>query len=357
MKPRGLLGLISAVAVLSIVVGGAVLLQRQSGPSVDSQPPTTLAPEGAQASAVNPPEAAMIDVAVATLWAEPGQARPLDQPSLTNPVDVKRWLSSMNDSSKRWLVDKLVTQVLYGEKVTVIEQRGEWSRIVVPSQPSTLDPRGYPGWLPSVQLAGDDGPTTRPRVVVTKPTTALREADNADKAIMELSYNTTLPVIAVGGQWITVARPHGGKGLVAASDVEMIGRTRKTPTGPDLVKGAQAFSGLPYLWAGNSSAGFDCSGLTSTVFAAHGIVIPRDADEQAAAGTPVDRAHLEPGDLLFFAGDNGKGAIHHVSMYVGDGQMIQSPATGRTVETVPVDTPALAREFWGARRFLPPPSR
>jgi cell wall-associated NlpC family hydrolase len=71
------------------------------------------------------------------------------------------------------------------------------------------------------------------------------------------------------------------------------------------------------------------------------------------AGTPVDPSQLEPGDLLFYAYDGGQGEIHHVSMYVGGGMMIQSPATGRTVETVPVDSAPYASELWGARRYLP----
>lgn len=353
MGRRWLLLLLTIVAALSIIAGGAVLLQRQKT-NTAAPDPTTSAPEPVSAI-VEPPEPMVIDVAVATLWLEPHQARPLDQPSLTNPVDIKRWIASMDVVSKRWLVDKLATQALYGDRVSLIERRGDWSRVVVPGQPSSLDSRGYPGWMPSVQLAKDEGPSTRPRVVVVKPTTQLREVDDSDKTIMELSYNTTLPVIAVGGPWITVARPNDGMGLVAASDVEMINRSRRAPTGADLVKSAQLFSGLPYLWGGNSSAGFDCSGFTSTIYGAHGVVIPRDADDQAAQGTPVDRTRLEPGDLLFFAQDNGRGAIHHVAMYVGDNQMIQSPQTGRTVETVPVDS--MAREFWGARRYLPATNR
>lgn len=350
MSRRWLLVLLTVVAGLSVIAGGIVLLQRQGSRSTASDSTTTV-PARVEPTIVDPPEAWVIDVAVATLWAEPTSARPVDQPSTTNPVDIKRWIASMNDTAKRGLVDRVVTQVLYGERVTVVERRGEWTKVVVPSQPSSLDSRGYPGWLPTTQLAKDEGPTTRPKAVVIKPTTPLRDADDSDKTVMELSYNTTLPVIAMGGPWVTVARPNDGKGLVAAADVELINRSRRSPTGADLVSSAQMFSGLPYLWGGNSSAGFDCSGFTSTIYGAHGVVIPRDADDQAASGTPVDRAGLQPGDLLFFAEDNGRGVIHHVAMYVGNNQMIQSPAAGRTVETVPVDS--LAREFWGARRYLP----
>jgi cell wall-associated NlpC family hydrolase len=145
--------------------------------------------------------------------------------------------------------------------------------------------------------------------------------------------------------------------VLAAGDVVVQGGAPPAPTGAELVRSAQLFAGLPYLWAGTSSSGFDCSGLTSAVYGAHGIVLPRDADDQAAAGTPVEPARLEPGDLLFYAYDGGRGAIHHVSMYVGDGLMIQSPSTGKTVETVPVDSAGFAGEFWGARRYLPPVAR
>jgi len=261
-----------------------------------SQPP---APPQPQDPPVVPPgpvalssgSDAVIDVEVATLWIEPGQARTIDEPSLTNPTDVRRWVSTMTVADKQWLVGRLATQALRGDRVTVIGASGDWTKVVVADQPSSLDSRGYPGWLPTVQLRpGTPGP-------------------GAD----------------TGGP---------------------------PPTGEDLVRSAQAFSGVDYLWAGVSPLGFDCSGLTWAVYRAHGMVIPRDAADQAGEGTPVDRADLTPGDLLFYASGPEQATIHHVAMYVGNGTMIQSPATGRSVETVPVETPGLAGEFWGARRYL-----
>ena len=199
-----------------------------------------------------------------------------------------------------------------------------------------------------MQLAFRPLPETGRDATIVKPSARLTAGDQS----MDLSFDTRLPVVATHGSSVVVATPSGDEGMLAAGDVEVSDGRPPVPTGAELVRTAQAFSGLPYLWAGTSSSGFDCSGFTSAVYGAHGLVIPRDADDQAAAGTPVDPNRLEPGDLLFYAYDGGRGEIHHVSMYVGDGMMIQSPATGRTVETVPVDSQPYAGEFWGARRYL-----
>jgi cell wall-associated NlpC family hydrolase len=350
-----------------VLVASALLVAGCGGgdrpPSSAPGPDMSAAPaEPAPAAAPTPapttdPDAAVIDVAVATLWIEPDTARPLDAPSLANPVDVKGWVAAMSVPDKLWLVGKLATQVLYGEPVTVVETSGAWTKVVVPSQPSSLDPRGYPGWLPTVQLARRALPASAATARVTAATAPLRDAtDPARRVLLEVSYNTRLPVVSPAGQgnsWVTVATPSGGRAVLAASDVEILTGKPRTPTGADLVRTAQRFSGLAYLWAGTAAAaGFDCSGFTSTVYAAHGITIPRDADDQAGAGVAVDRSQLQPGDLLFFATNGGRGSIHHVSMYVGDGLMIQAPSTGRTVETVSVDIPGLAREYWGARRYI-----
>jgi cell wall-associated NlpC family hydrolase len=116
------------------------------------------------------------------------------------------------------------------------------------------------------------------------------------------------------------------------------------------VRSAEDFTGLAYLWAGRSGFGFDCSGLTSLVYRVHGITIPRDADAQAGVGRSVGQGARNPGDLLFYA--TAGGFVHHVSMDAGTGVMVHSPATGKTVETVPVTTAPYAAEYAGSRRYL-----
>ena len=113
---------------------------------------TSDSPRPAPATTAIPGDEAWVDVAVANLWAEPDQARPLDAPSLATPVDMDAWLASMSTDDRLWLVGRLVTQALYGDQVTVVETTGDWTKVVVPRQPSSLDPRGYPGWLPTAQL-------------------------------------------------------------------------------------------------------------------------------------------------------------------------------------------------------------
>lgn len=85
---------------------------------------------------------------------------------------------------------------------------------------------------------------------------------------------------------------------------------------------AHRFLGITYTWGGVSSFGFDCSGFTQMLERQRGIEMPRDADLQAAWSgvVPVNRADLQPGDLLFFGSSPEK--ITHTGMYIGDGKFI-----------------------------------
>ena len=101
--------------------------------------------------------------------------------------------------------------------------------------------------------------------------------------------------------------------------------------------------GVPYQYGGSSPSGFDCSGLTSWVYGRLGVALPHNAAAQYSYGTPVDTAHLEPGDLVFFHG------LGHVGLYIGKGQMIHAPQTGERVEIQALTT--RSGEVEGARRI------
>ena len=93
------------------------------------------------------------------------------------------------------------------------------------------------------------------------------------------------------------------------------------------VAAAESYLGVPYVWAGASRAGVDCSGLTMLAWAAAGVSLPHFSGGQMAASAPVPISDLQPGDLLFY----GPGGSAHVAMYIGGGQMIEAPYTGAVV--------------------------
>lgn len=310
---------------------------------------------------------AYIDVAVATLWTTSAvfpttgdpKIRPVDEPALTNPVDMWKWTRSMTLQDKLDLSGKnmLETQALYGMKVVVLEERGDWVKVAVPEQPTPRLATGYPGWMPKVQLTDDtrlDDFQDKPFIRVTSPTAWLYNGKAMNSKYMEISFNTQLPVMQESDSEVLVATPDDGNKWISKNDVAIYNTLADIakPSQQDLVNTAKKFLGLPYLWAGVSGFGFDCSGFTHTIYKAHGITIPRDSGPQSKAGTPVAIEDLQPGDLMFYAYNKGKGSVHHVSMYIGDGKMIHSPNSAKTVEIISIDTPGYAEEFAGARRFL-----
>ncbi len=119
----------------------------------------------------------------------------------------------------------------------------------------------------------------------------------------------------------------------------------------ELVRSARSFIGIPYLWGGTSpETGFDCSGLTMTVYRLNGFDLPRTSQDQFAAGLPVDRAALDKGDLLFFSQKGDK--VSHVAIYVGKGQFVHAPGKGKRIRTDLLDKEYYQKNFQGARSYL-----
>ncbi len=131
--------------------------------------------------------------------------------------------------------------------------------------------------------------------------------------------------------------------------LEQVRQTVRDKTS-DLVGNAMGFLGVPYRRGGNSAeTGFDCSGFVRAMYAQTiGLVLPRRANEQAAATSKIDKTDLQPGDLVFF--NTMRRAFSHVGIYVGDGKFIHSPRTGSEVRVEDMRASYWQRRFDGARR-------
>ena len=122
----------------------------------------------------------------------------------------------------------------------------------------------------------------------------------------------------------------------------------------DLVVTAMGFLGVPYRRGGNSiETGFDCSGFVKAIYEQTvGLILPRRANEQAAATQKIERHDLQPGDLVFF--NTLRRTFSHVGIYIGDNKFIHSPKPGAQVRVEDMGIPYWSSRFDGARRVLTP---
>lgn len=339
-KGRSLTG---AATVVALIVAAAALAGCGSSPARPA--PTVPVVQAAAAPVITAPlwpQAAWISVPVATLWDKPGLARPVDAPEVAARPDVGKWLAAMDYDQRLDLDNRLATQALLDEKVSVIGETGPWAHVVLPSQVGSVYPTGVAAWMPVSQL------TFRP--LAATPQVATVSVPTARVGALTVSYGTELPVVSAGSGGVAVDTA-AGRAVVAPADVRFETLpARGAAAGEAVVREAERFLGLPYLWAGTSAFGFDCSGLTYTVYRQFGITLPRDAADQAAAGRVVPRGDMRPGDLVFF--DFGQG-VDHVGIYAGGGMMVDSPKTGSKLELIDLWHSPLAPYFAGARRYLP----
>jgi gamma-D-glutamyl-L-lysine dipeptidyl-peptidase len=331
----------------------------------DSPAPKLLTPLGTLTPAANPtlpvqptpaPQlhvggSAWVAVTVVTGWRSPDAPRAVDAPALADPVRLRAWLAGLTIDLQAGLIGRIDTQVLLGERVVITALVGAWAHVVVPDQPTPLDERGYPAWVPLGQLTAlaPAAPRAAPVATIITPSAWLEDASGT--RIEEASFGTRLPELATSGGRVQVALPARRTAWLDSASVVV--RPTDQPalpaTADAVIASARQFLGLRYLWGGTSGFGYDCSGLVYLIYRVHGINLPRDGLPQSGVGTAVVPASLRPGDLVFFARD---GSVHHVAIWMGAGTILEAPDIGMPVRLAALASLSYASELSIARRVL-----
>ena len=182
----------------------------------------------------------------------------------------------------------------------------------------------------------------------------MRAAAGTDSAIVRVtSFGESVEITGVAGEWYRV-NAGGQSGYIRSDYVELgVRETAAVPSaggiGAQVVALAKQYLGVPYVWAGASPSGFDCSGFVSYVYKSLGYQTNRTAADIYKNGVAVDKSTLEPGDAVFFASYSE--AIGHVGIYIGNGQFIHASSGKGCVIISGLDESYYANMYVGARRI------
>lgn len=218
---------------------------------------------------------------------------------------------------------ELVSQVVMGTPVRILKTVGSWLLVRTPER--------YISWTESSSVR-------------TVTAAEMNEWKNADRVVHEKNsgwiYSNIAGTGIVGdlvagcilartgeaGEFARVMLPDGREGFIDRSSIIPFDQFRNIAPGEEgVINRASLLTGVPYLWGGSSSKGVDCSGFVQNVLFMNGLVVARDASQQARYGDPIDISgsfsQLKPGDLLFFGSSS---RISHVAIYKGGGEYIHS---------------------------------
>ncbi len=200
----------------------------------------------------------------------------------------------------------VLTQALIGESCPVIGQSENWYNI------KQWD--GYEGWVHGFYGIIQKEKYTSNSVFYHSHGVVHDEKNNP---IRTINFGGQLSVIENENSY-SVKLPDGQQGLIENG----LRTDPLTPSRESIANLAKSFLGIPYLWGGISTQGFDCSGFVQTVFKAHGIEFPRDSHLQADyLHKNIELENVQKGDLLFFAEGN---QINHVAIGLGGADLINA---------------------------------
>ena len=223
---------------------------------------------------------------------------------------------------------EMVSQALLGTPVHILQitDKNSW--------PEVQTPDTYTGWVhkDAITLLSFEeyhAWNAAPKIVVTALTGVVYDGPSEQAATLsDVVAGDRLKDLGRKGRYYRVEFPDGRIGYLhkklGMPEAEWRKNLDQTPEA--ILSTALKMNGFPYLWAGMSPKGTDCSGFVRTVLFMHDIIIPRDASQQAPKGERIfGTEDLQPGDLVFFGRkDTAAPRVSHVGIYLGEGRFIHS---------------------------------
>ena len=176
----------------------------------------------------------------------------------------------------------------------------------------------------------------------------LWQCDAGTRVLVNCQQGDYLGVVMLGGStgWLPAASAQLTDDAVTPAELE---RMMQGGGSADVVQEALGYLGTPYRYGGKLPRNVDCSLLVQTVFARHGMRLPRTAAAQCEVGLPVNGSDLQPGDRLYFI--NRSGRINHTAIYLGNSQFVHASSNRGCVAINSLQEPYYAARFYGARRL------
>lgn len=218
---------------------------------------------------------------------------------------------------------EMVSQAIMGNPVKVFEKQGGWYLVQTPDQ--------YIGWISSsalfTQTASQLGNWKKSDRYVYNQHSGLLLSKQKENSlpVSDLVLGCIFEVTGKSKTYLQVQLPDGRSGYVTATDCITFNQWASIqPVADKVIAEAKQLLGYPYLWGGTTTKGVDCSGFVKTAYYSQGVILARDASQQARYGEILDVSNFQfqPGDLLFFG--RSKDHITHVGMYIGNGHYIHS---------------------------------
>jgi len=280
-------------------------------------------------------------------------------------------LSVCNNRATPQNAAEMMTQMILGTPVQVLKKQGGYYLVRTPD--------GYLSWTDATAVSIMDKTAFEEwkkskRIIFTSDFGhAFSKADMNSLRVSDLVNGNILVLTGEEKAYYQVVFPDKRTGYIKKTDAKLFSDWLKkpNPNAEAILITAKTLIGVPYLWGGTSIKGVDCSGFTKTSYFLNGIIIPRDASQQALVGEDIPvlegdsisltkcLKNLKAGDLLFFAAAKLKGTsggrITHTAIYMGDGEFIQSAGMVRINSLKPDAANFDEREsktLVSAKRFL-----